>query len=68
MQNLWFCKASTTEISKSVNPQGFQESKEVAREGGNIAGDARESLEKRTGKKVISKANAKNPKLLDNNE
>ncbi len=58
-------EASTTEISKGVNPQGFDESKDVAQKGGNIAGDARKSLEKEVGRKVITKNNAKNPKLLD---
>ena len=53
------------EISKSEDPNGFEESKPIAREGGKIAGDARKALEKRIGKKVISKSNANNPKLLD---
>ena len=58
-------EVSTTEISKAQNPERFDQSKEIAHEGGTIAGDARKSLEKRTGKKVISKVNAKNPELLD---
>ena len=58
-------EVSTTEISKSEDPNGFEESKPIAREGGKIAGDARKALEKRIGKKVISKSNANNPKLLD---
>jgi hypothetical protein len=57
-------EVSTTEISKTTNPEGLQESKEVAKKGGNIAKDARENLEKETGKKVLTKQNAKNPKLL----
>ena len=57
-------EVSTTEISKSENPNGFDESKPIAREGGKIAGDARKALEKRIGKKVISKSNANDPKLL----
>lgn len=56
---------ATTEISKSENPDGFEESKTIAQDGGNIAGNARRELEKRTGKKVVSTKNSKNPKLLD---
>ena len=58
-------EASTTEISKVENPDGFQESRDVARRGGNIAGNARKELESVTGKSVISKKNSKNPELLD---
>ncbi len=56
---------ATTEISKSENPDGFEESKIIAHDGGSIAGNARRELEKRTGKKVVSSKNSKNPKLLD---
>ncbi len=56
---------ATTEISKVENPEGFEESKSVAIDGGTIAGNARRELEARTGKKVVSSKNAKNPKLLD---
>lgn len=44
-------EASTTEISKVENPNNFNESKNVAIRGGNIAGNARKELEKTTGKK-----------------
>ncbi|MFM5883663.1 MULTISPECIES: hypothetical protein [Methanobrevibacter] len=56
---------ATTEISKSENPEGFKESKLVAKHGGDIAGNARRELEANTGKKVVSKKTAKNPNLLD---
>lgn len=56
---------ATTEISKVENPEGFDESKNVAIDGGTIAGNARRELEARTGKKVVSSKNSKNPKLLD---
>ena len=56
---------ATTEISKSENPDGFDESKIVAHDGGSIAGNARRELEERTGKKVVSSKNSKDPKLLD---
>lgn len=56
---------ATTEISKVENPDGFEESKNVAIDGGTIAGNARRELEARTGKKVVSSKNAKNPRVLD---
>ena len=56
---------STTEISRNENPNGFNESKDVAKRGGNVAGNARKDLENQLGKKVISKHNSKNPNLLD---
>ena len=57
---------ATTEISKTENPGGFEESKHVAKRGGNIAGNARKELEANTGRKVLSKANAKDKNLLEN--
>ncbi len=50
-------EASTTEISKAVEPKNFSQNKLVARRGGNIAGFARKKLEKVTGRKVISNSN-----------
>ena len=57
----------TIKISKTENPQGFEESKIVARDDGNIAGNALRELENRTGRKVVSSKNSKNPRLLDEN-
>ncbi len=57
----------TAEISKTENPQGFEESKAVARDGESIAGNALRELEDRTEQKVVSSKNSKNPKLLDEN-
>ena len=51
-------EATTTEISKKEEPEGFAENLEVARSGGEIAGDARQAIERRTGKPVISSQNA----------
>jgi DNA-damage-inducible protein D len=50
-------EASTTEIIKTKNPKGFVENKKVAKQGGDIAGNARLALEEKTGKKVISEEN-----------
>jgi len=53
-------EASTKDISEATNPKDFQESKTVASQGGNVAKLAREELESKTGKKVVTSANAKN--------
>ena len=58
-------EVSTTEISRNEKPQGLDKSRNVAKRGGSIAGNARKDLEKQLGKKVISKSNSKNPELLD---
>ncbi len=50
-------EASTTEIARNRDAQGFPENQRAAREGGEVAGIARQDLEKKTGKKVISKDN-----------
>jgi len=50
-------EASTTEIARKTDVQGFPENKTAAKKGGKIAGDAREALEKETGKKVVSEEN-----------
>jgi hypothetical protein len=52
-------EASTKDISQAVNPETFDESKKVAQQGGKVAGVARQELEARTGKKVITALNAK---------
>jgi hypothetical protein len=52
-------EASTKDISKAVNPETFEESKEVAKQGGNVANVARKELEAKTGKKVVTNLNAK---------
>ncbi len=49
--------ASTTEIAKSKDSHGFNENKEVAVEGGTVAGDARKALEQKTGKNVVTQKN-----------
>lgn len=52
-------EASTTEISKAEDPTTLEASKAVARRGGSVANNARKELEQQTGKKVISRLNAK---------
>ena len=53
-------EASTTELAKAQNPQGLDENKVVARQGGRIAGRARKDIEAQTGKSVITAQNAQN--------
>jgi|GEM_PF-5156719 len=50
-------EASTTEIARTHDAQGFQENKKSAHKGGHIAGNARKQLETETGKKVSTKGN-----------
>jgi hypothetical protein len=57
-------EASTAEISKEKKPENFDENKEIAKQGGTIAGHTRKEIEAKSGKKVISKSTAK--KLLEN--
>ena len=52
-------EASTKDISQAVNPKDFEQSKKVARQGGNVANVARKELEAKTGKKVVTALNAK---------
>lgn len=54
----------TTEISQQEKPEGFEENKDVARRGGNVAGVARKETEKELGHSVISSENFLN---LDEN-
>ena len=48
-------EVSTTEISKKENPKTFEESKRVAKKGGEIAGNARKEIERKTNNKKIDK-------------
>ena len=58
-------EVSTTEISRGSNPQGFEESKKVARQGGNVARNAREEIERQSGKPAITSQNAKTTKEIE---
>lgn len=53
-------EASTKDISLAVNPANFEQSKQVAKQGGNVAKVAMKELESKTGKKVVSPLSAKN--------
>lgn len=51
-------ETATKDIAEATNPQGLDENKKAAQDGGSIAGDARKSIEARTGKPVITSENA----------
>ena len=51
-------EASATELSKQRNPQGFNQQKRVAKDGGSVAKVARNQLEKKLGHGVITSAKA----------
>ena len=52
-------EASTTEIAKKKDAQGFPQNQQAAKAGGNIAGNARRELESKSGTKISTKANFK---------
>ncbi|MDO4392146.1 MAG: BRO family protein [Clostridium sp.] len=52
-------ETSSTEISKSKQKRGFKEAQDSVIEGGNIAKTAKEQLEIKTGKKIVSSENAR---------
>ena len=60
-------EASTKDISQAINPETFDESKKVAKQGGNVAKVALKELEAQTGKKVVTSQNAKSILALKNN-
>ena len=51
-------EATTTELSKVHQPQGFAESREIAKRGGSYAGETRKSIEADTGRSIIAAENA----------
>ena len=51
-------EATTTELSKAHQPEGFSESQKIARHGGSYAGQVRQDIEKDTGRPVITSQNA----------
>ena len=51
-------EATTTELSKTTNPQTFKDNIEIAKQGGNVAGNARKEIEEKSGRSVITSKNA----------
>ena len=58
-------EATTTEISKEKQPKTVAENRKIAYQGGTIAGNTRKELEAKTGKKVVSRLNAKALKAVE---
>lgn len=58
-------EVTTTAISRQEQPETFDENKRVAREGGQVAKNARTDIEKRLGKSVISPLNASDKPALE---
>jgi len=52
-------EASTTEIARNKDAQGYVENRSAALKGGSVAGRARRDLEKKSGKRIASKENYK---------
>lgn len=59
-------EASTRELSRQRNPQTFQQSKTIAQDGGGVAKVARQQLERKLGKSVLSPLNAEQIKQIEN--
>lgn len=51
-------EATTTELTKAQNPQGLDENRVVAKQGGKVAGNARREIEAQTGRPVVTVENA----------
>ena len=52
-------EATTTEISMEKKPKTLPESRIIAKQGGTIAGNTRKEIEQKTGRKIVTKLNAK---------
>ncbi len=57
-------EATTTTLSQQEEPQGFEESREIAKKGGNATKEARKSIEKTIGRSVVSPLNSSDKKQL----
>ena len=61
-------EATTTEISKEKKPAGFENNRKIARQGGTIAGNTRKAIEEKSGKKIVTRQNAKQLSQKKNKE
>lgn len=57
-------EATTTKLSQREKPEGFEESRKVAKKGGEATKQARQSIEKVIGEKIISPLNASEKEKL----
>ena len=60
-------EATTTEISKEKRPKTVADNRKIAHQGGTIVGNTRKEIEAKTGKKVVSRLNAKALKTIEAN-
>lgn len=51
-------EATTTELTNAQNPQGLEENRVVAKQGGKVAGNARKEIESQIGRPVVTSGNA----------
>jgi hypothetical protein len=58
-------ETATTEISQKRQPRGMNENKQVAQEGGSVAGNARREIEHKTGRRIVTSNNAKTLQAKD---
>ncbi len=58
-------EVTTTSISKARQPETFSQSRNIAKEGGSVAKNAREDIESRLGHSILSESNASDKKALD---
>ena len=61
-------EATTTEISKEKKPVGFENSRKIAKQGGTIAGNTRKAIEAKSGRKIVTRQNAKQLQQKKNKE
>ncbi len=61
-------EATTTEISKEKKPVGFKNSRKIAKQGGTIAGNTRKAIEAKSGRKIVTRQNAKQLQQRKNKE
>ena len=59
---------ATRELVKEHKPQGLRENKEIAKAGGNVAKVAKDNLEEKLGKSVVSSQNKLNYKYVDDSK
>jgi len=61
-------EASTTEISKEKKPVGLENNRKIAKQGGTIAGNTRKAIEAKSGRKIVTRQNAKQLQQRKNKE
>ena len=58
-------EVTTTTISRTRQPETFEESRKIAREGGSVARDTRRNIESRIGQSVVSSSNSADKRALE---